>query len=83
MTRGISGRPARCLSNEFTRLAQQVQQSPPDYPIAYDAGKALDAAAKAMGEGGFGAHWSGQGAPFARSIPAAELIAQLAREMQS
>jgi nitronate monooxygenase len=83
MTRGISGRSARCLSNGFTRLAQQVPQSPPDYPIAYDAGKALDAAAKASGEGGFGAHWAGQGAPLARSIPAAELIAQLAREMQS
>lgn len=53
MTRGISGRPARCLSNGFTGLAQQVPQSPPDYPIAYDAGKALDAAAKASGEGGF------------------------------
>jgi nitronate monooxygenase len=83
MSRGISGRPARCLSNVFTRLAQQVEQFPPDYPIAYDAGKALDAAAKASGEGGFGAHWAGQGAPLARSIPAAELIAQLARELQS
>ena len=28
MTRGLSGRPARCLSNRFTHLAQQVQQSP-------------------------------------------------------
>ena len=83
MTRAISGRPARCLRNGFTSLAQQVQQCPPDYPITYDAGKALDAAAKATGEGGFGAQWAGQGAPLARALPAAELIACLAREMQS
>lgn len=83
ITCGISGRPARCLSNRFTRLVQQVQQSPPDYPIAYDAGKALDAAAKTTGEGGFGAHWAGQGAPFARNIPAGELVAALASEMDA
>jgi hypothetical protein len=35
----------------------------PDYPIAYDAGKALHAAAKAKGEFGYGAQWAGQGAP--------------------
>jgi nitronate monooxygenase len=44
MTRAISGRPARCLSNRFTALGAEVspRQIPP-YPIAYDAGKALDA----------------------------------------
>jgi nitronate monooxygenase len=83
MTNAISGRPARCLPNGFTRLAQQMQRCPPDYPVAYDAGKALNAAAKAKGEGGFGAQWAGQGAPLARSVAAAELIAQLLSEMQS
>lgn len=82
MTRAISGRPARCLSNDFTKLAQEVHASPPDYPIAYDAGKALNAAAKAAGEGGYGAQWAGQGAPLARSLPAAELVATLASEMR-
>ena len=82
MTRAISGRPARCLRNSFTNLAQQVQLIPPDYPIAYDAGKALNAAAKATGDGGFGAQWAGQGAPLARALPAAELVAQFISEMQ-
>jgi len=81
MTRAISGRPARCLRNGFTRLAQEVQLCPPDYPIAYDAGKALNAVAKAAGDGGFGAQWAGQGAPLARALPAAELVATLASEM--
>lgn len=82
VTRAISGRPARCLQNGFTALGQEIELSPPDYPIAYDAGKALNAAAKAGGEGGFGAQWAGQGAPLARALPAAELIATLAGEMR-
>ena len=41
------------------------------YPVAYDAGKALNAAAKAKAEYGYGAQWAGQGAPLARALPAA------------
>lgn len=81
MTRAISGRPARCLQNRFTEWAQQNdEQLPPDYPRAYAAGKALNAAAKTAGEFGFGAHWAGQGAPLARPMPAAQLIATLVSE---
>lgn len=83
MTKAISGRPARCLANFFTAIGEEVDQSSiPDYPIAYDAGKALNAAAKNSGESGYGAQWAGQGAPRARSIPAAELLAQLQLEME-
>lgn len=81
MTRAISGRPARCLANAFTTLGETLKVSPPDYPIAYDAGKALNAAAKAAGENSFGAQWAGQGAPLARALPAPELVAALVREM--
>jgi nitronate monooxygenase len=81
MTRAISGRLARCLPNAFARWGQGPAPAAPDYPIAYDAGKALNAAAKAAGEGGFGAQWAGQGAPLARALPAAELVAVLRREM--
>lgn len=63
MTTAISGRPARCVANRFTAWASGQVIGPPDYPIAYDAGKALNAAARASGEPGFGAHWAGQGAP--------------------
>jgi nitronate monooxygenase len=83
MTRAISGRPARCLNNEFSALGATVSpRQIPAYPIAYDAGKALNAAAKAAGNSGYGAQWAGQGAPLARSMPAAELVAALASELR-
>ncbi len=82
MTRAISGRPARCLQNQFTVWAREHHEvASPDYPRAYDAGKALHAAAKAQGEDGFGAQWAGQGAPLARAMPAAKLVATLMNEM--
>lgn len=82
MTAAISGRPARCLTNRFTSLAQNIApEEIPDYPIAYDAGKALHVAAKAAGEYGYGAQWAGQGAPLARALPTAELMTQLRIEM--
>jgi nitronate monooxygenase len=83
MTAAISGRPARCLANRFTALGGGVAAgSVPDYPIAYDAGKALHAAAKPHGEFGYGAQWAGQGAPLARVLPAAELVARLWEETE-
>jgi nitronate monooxygenase len=82
MTRVISGRPARCLANRFTRLAETIADSEvPSYPVTYDLGKALHAAGKAKGEFGFGAQWAGQGAPLSRPMPAAELVKVLAAEL--
>jgi nitronate monooxygenase len=78
MTRAISGRPARCLRNRFTK---EDPSGVPDYPIAYDLGKSLHAAAKAKGDFGWGAQWAGQGAPLSRAMPAADLVALLKREM--
>jgi nitronate monooxygenase len=85
MTPLISGRPARCLSNAFTALGRGRLRdlAVPAYPIAYDAGKALAAAARATGEGGFGAQWAGQGAPLARVMPAADLVRALAEELRA
>jgi nitronate monooxygenase len=82
MTRAISGRPARCLANRFTGLAENIpDRDVPSYPITYDLGKALNAAGKAKGEFGFGAQWAGQGAPLSRPMPAAELVKVLAQEL--
>ncbi len=80
MTRAISGRPARCLQNRFTAWGRDAPR-PPDYPVAYDAGKALNAAAKAAGDYGYGAQWAGQGSPLSRPMPAADLMAALIREL--
>lgn len=82
MTRVVSGRPARCLRNRFTELGEGIDaRAIPAYPVAYDLGKALHAAARAKGEYGFGAQWAGQGAPLARAMPAARLVAELETEM--
>lgn len=84
MTRAISGRPARCLANRFTSASRTIATAAiPAYPVAYDLGKALAAAAKSGGETGFGAQWAGQGAPLARAMPAAELTRTLAYEMRT
>ena len=81
MTAVISGRLARSLPNRFTALGQTLAATAPDYPVAYDAGKALNAAARAAGETGFAAQWAGQGAPRARALPASELVATLLEEL--
>jgi len=81
VTRVVSGRPARSLANRFTAFGRNVApRDVPDYPIAYDAGKALHAAGRVNGEFGFGAQWAGQGAPLSRAMPAADLVALLLRE---
>ncbi|KAI9637612.1 2-nitropropane dioxygenase-like enzyme [Dioszegia hungarica] len=79
----ISGRPARCLQNKWTDLATKLEgRVQPAYPMAYDAGKALHAAAKAKGEEGYGAHWAGQGAPAAREMGAGEMVRLLVQEIE-
>ena len=82
VTRAISGRPARSIANRFTALGATIPDAAiPAYPIAYDLGKGLHAAAKARGDYGFGAQLAGQGAPLARAMPAGELVRVLAEEL--
>jgi nitronate monooxygenase len=54
----------------------------PDYPIAYDAAKALHAAGRSKNEFGYGAYWAGQGAARCRELPVSELMQALIREYQ-
>ena len=82
MTTVISGRPGRCLVNRFTAFGAGMDPDDvPSYPIAYDAGKALNAAASAIGEPGYGAQWAGQGAALTRSMPAGRLVEALGDEL--
>lgn len=83
MTRVISGRPARSLANAFTRWGADVpDDAVPDYPITYDAGKSLNAAGKAAGQPGYGAHWAGQAAPLARAMSTQALMQMLKSELE-
>lgn len=84
VTAAISGRPARGMVNRlFTGVDGTDRPALPDYPITYDAIKALNAAASAQGNFDFAVQWAGLGAPFARAMPAAELVAKLVREWQT
>ena len=84
MTPAISGRPARSLSNDFTDWAEDVPaRDVAAYPRAYDLGKALNAAARAAGQTGYGAQWSGMAADRARVLPAARLMAALEAEFNA
>jgi nitronate monooxygenase len=82
MTSVISGRPARGLVNRFFTEIGGVGHPPlPDYPIAYDAAKALHAAASRHGNNDYSVNWAGQGFALARAMPAAELVRTLAAEL--
>lgn len=77
----ISGRPARGMVNRhFTDIGGRNAPPMPDYPIPYDAAKALVAAARRKGNNDFNVQWAGQGAPAARALPAAELVETLVEE---
>ncbi|MCP1519225.1 nitronate monooxygenase [Pseudomonas migulae] len=81
ITSVISGRPARGMVNRnFTDL-ETASTALPDYPRAYDANKALNAAATAQANTEFAVQWAGQGAPLIREMPAAALVNVLAAEM--
>lgn len=74
MTRAISGRPARCCTNDFTAIPDEES---PGYPVTYAAGKALDAAARTQGVTSYGAHWAGTGCARAVERPAADTVVAL------
>ncbi len=82
MTRIISGRPARCLPNEFTALERGLMFVRLTTQSHMTRARRSMPLLKAAGEAGFEAQWAGQGAPLARALPASELLAALASEMQ-
>ncbi|MCX7289933.1 nitronate monooxygenase [Janthinobacterium sp.] len=82
LTSVLSGRLARGMVNRLIEHGETPGSPPPaDYPVAYDAAKQLNAAASLRGDCEFAAQWAGQGAPLAREMGGAELVATLAREM--
>jgi nitronate monooxygenase len=84
ITSAISGRPARGLVNRyFDQIGGPGHPPVPDYPIAYDAAKALHAAAGAHGVQDYSVNWAGQAYALARAMPAGELVRLLAAEMRA
>lgn len=82
MSAVISGRPARGIVNKlFTEVGAEGHPPLPDYPITYDAAKALHAAASSKGSQDYSVNWGGTNFAQARAMPAGELVAVLAAEM--
>jgi len=78
----ISGRPARGIVNKlFTEVGVAAHPPLPDYPVTYDAAKALHAAAAQAGSQEYSVNWGGVNFAQARAMPAAALVALLATEM--
>ncbi len=83
ITRAISGRDARGMVNRIISDVGQVDPALiPDYPITYDAGKQLHAAASSHGSAEFAALWAGQAASLARAMDSAQLTQTLAAELK-
>lgn len=83
VTAVISGRPARGLVNRFHSELADKHALLPAYPTTYSASRALIAAASQQGCYDFAPFWAGQSAPLARELPAAALVALLAKEWQN
>ncbi len=77
VTRALSGRPARGIDNALFAALGELTVQIPDYPLAYDATKALVAAA---GESDFSVMLAGTALASGRELPAADLVAVLAEE---
>ena len=83
VTTVISGRPARALVNRFTEELRDRADEMPGYPMTYDAGKSLAAAAGAKGSPEFAPMWAGQAAPLSRAMSAADLVETLISETEA
>ncbi|EMB3083102.1 MULTISPECIES: NAD(P)H-dependent flavin oxidoreductase [Providencia] len=82
LTTVISGRPARGIANQFTQIGLDYKINElPDYPIAYDIAKQLNAAASQLGCDDFSAHWAGKNLVKIREMPAALLVKTWVEEM--
>lgn len=84
LTPVLSGRPARGMVNRLIRHGEAPGgPRPAAYPVAYDVARQLNAAATQQGNAEFAAQWAGQGAPLARELPAATLVATLMEEYRA
>ena len=83
VTNVMTGRPARGFVNRVMRELGPISPVAPAFPLAGGALAPLGAKAREQGSGDFSSMWAGQGAGLGRELPAAELTARLADEVQA
>ncbi|KAB1146346.1 nitronate monooxygenase [Streptomyces luteolifulvus] len=81
LTRAFSGRPARGLVNRFMR--EHGPYAPAAYPEVHHLTSPLRKAAAKAGDAQGMALWAGQGHRMARALPAGQLVATLAAELDA
>jgi len=81
-TIAYSGRMARGITNDFMRRMAAHWGDIPAYPVQNALTGEIRAAAGKAGRTEYMSLWAGQGLPMSRSLPAAELMAQLEAELR-
>jgi len=80
VTAAFSGRPARALANRYAAELADAEADILAFPLQASQTVPLAQAAAARGSSEFMAMWAGQAYRLNRALPAAELVAILARE---
>ena len=83
LTRSFSGRLARGIENRFMREMESVEHLVPAYPVQNALTAPIRAAAAVHGNTELMSLWAGTGMDRVRAMPAAELVATLARELDA
>jgi nitronate monooxygenase len=81
ITRAFSGRPARGLTNAFVERLKGHEEIILPFPWQNTLTRTMRAAAARLGQSEFLSMWAGQGVARARSLPATELVDEMAREI--
>lgn len=83
VTRVFSGKYARGIVNSFMEAMRPLEREIPDYPVQNALTGDMRRAAAQQDRMDYMSLWAGQGAPMARALPAAELVATLASELDA
>jgi len=83
LTRSFSGRYARGIENRFMRQMAPLETQVPPYPVQNALTGSIRAAAASSNDTELMSLWAGTGVARARPMPAEQLIALLASELQS
>jgi nitronate monooxygenase len=83
ITRAFSGRPARGIVNPLMDLIDAEPDAIPPFPIQNALTRPIRTAAAAQDDAARLSLWAGQGLRMARSLPVADLVAELNDELAS
>lgn len=83
ITRAFSGRPARGFRNRVTEDLAARDAEIPAFPLQNALSRDVRGAAVKAGKGELTSQWAGQASAMARAMPAGDLVAAIARELEA